>query len=143
MNTSNTGSRTQLTTCNTRFNCTTVARGIRTPTVAPRAISPCVLNNLGSGGGREHWSGLVGALTDQVGYWRQATGAGEVVLEEVEHVQAEQLGGADEGMEDIPGADTGGTPGAEADIALADATPGRPFGGIVGQRQVRFVPHPE
>jgi hypothetical protein len=27
----------------------------------------CQLNNLGSGGGKERWGGLVGALTDQVG----------------------------------------------------------------------------
>jgi hypothetical protein len=54
----------------------------------------------------------------------QEAGAGEVVLEEVEHIHAEQLGGADEGMKDIPGMDTGGAAGAEADIALAHPASG-------------------
>jgi ABC-type multidrug transport system ATPase subunit len=35
----------------------------------------CLLNNLGSGSGRERGGGLVGALTDQVGQRGEATGA--------------------------------------------------------------------
>ena len=61
---------------------------------------------------------------NQVGQHGTASGVAEAALQIVQHIDAEQPGGADERMKDVPGGHPGGTAGAKAD---------RPFWGPAGR----------